>query len=159
MALTHLERQGFECFLPMAANPYQRQRNRNGARLRTQPDAEPLFPRYLFLRALPDVQNLAVVRSTRGVVGLVRMGHHLIQVPDQILRSLSERVDTQTGLIKLDPVTLQPGEKVQVFDGPLMGAEGILQQHCGEQRALLLMSVLGRETTLEVDSLQLKRAG
>ena len=58
-ALVNLERQDFECFLPMALNPYQKFSRRNEDR------TEPLFPRYLFLRAVPQVQNLAAVRSTR----------------------------------------------------------------------------------------------
>ncbi len=48
---------------------------------------------------------------------------------------------------------------MRVFDGPLAGAEGVLQQRSGEVRSLILMNILGRETTLEVDSLLLQRAG
>jgi len=47
IALEHLQRQGFTCFLPMAINPYQR-RSAKGPRI------EPLFPRYLFLNAIAD---------------------------------------------------------------------------------------------------------
>ncbi len=53
MALVNLENQGFACFLPMALNPYQKISKRNEDR------TEPLFPRYLFLRAVPGEQNLA----------------------------------------------------------------------------------------------------
>ncbi len=152
-ALFHLENQGFQCFLPMALNPYQKASKRNEDR------TEPLFPRYLFLRAVPAVQNLATVRSTRGVVSLVRTGHELVKVPELIIRALQARRDIETGLIALDPVQLDIGDRVRVFDGPFAGAEGILQQRSGEARSLLLMKILGRETTLEVDSLLLQRAG
>lgn len=152
-AQENLERQGFDCFLPLAENPYQR-RNR-----RRTPRIEPLFPRYLFLKARPDVQNLASVRSTRGVVGLVRMGYQLIEVPERVINGLKARRHPDTGLIALDPVPLAEGEKVRVFDGPFAGAQGILQERCGERRSILLLSILGRETTLEVDSLLLQRAG
>ena len=83
-ALVNLERQGFECFLPMALNPYQKFSRRNEDR------TEPLFPRYLFLRAVPEVQNLAAVRSTRGVMDLVRCGRSPIHVPLVLPRSRSE---------------------------------------------------------------------
>ena len=46
IALENLQRQGFECFLPMAKNPYQR-RSKKRQRI-----VEPLFARYLFLRAI-----------------------------------------------------------------------------------------------------------
>lgn len=153
IALLNLERQHFECFLPLAENPYQRRRRPRHTR------AEPLFPRYLFLKARPAHQNLAAVRSTRGVVGLVRMGFELIEVPPDIVGELMARRHPVSGLIALDPVPLREGEAVRVFEGPLAGAEGILQERCGAWRSILLLRMLGRETTVEVDSLLLQRAG
>jgi transcriptional antiterminator RfaH len=152
IALLNLERQGFDCFLPMAENPYQR-------RTEKFPRHDPLFPRYLFLNAIPEVQNLAAVRSTRGVVGLVRMGYQLIQVNEAIIQGLRARMHPETGLIGLDPVVLEEGDSVRVFDGPFVGAEGILQERCGQTRSMLLLNILGRETTVEVDSMLLQRAG
>lgn len=152
IALDNLERQAFECFLPLADNPYQR-RSRRAARR-----PEPLFPRYLFLLAAPDVQSLASVRSTRGVVGLVRAGHELVRMPDSVIDALRARQDPRTGLIALQPLPLQAGDAVRVFDGPLAGLEGVLQEHCSRTRSLLMLSLLGRETTVEVDSLLLQRA-
>ena len=152
IALMHLERQGFRCFLPMAANPYQRRTGR-------RPSIGPLFPRYLFLQADPGSDNLAVVRSTRGVVGLVRMGFELVRAPAAIIEELRSRQHPETGLIELEPVDLQEGDAVRVFDGPFAGMEGILKERCPAQRSVLLLRILGRETTVEVDSLLLQRAG
>ena len=137
IALLNLERQGFHCFLPMAENPYQRRTDKN-------PRHEPLFPRYLFLNAIPEIQNLATVRSTRGVVGLVRMGFQLVLVPERIIQGLQARMHPDTGLIKLDPVVLEEGDSVRVFDGPFAGARGILKERCGESRSMLLLNILGR---------------
>ena len=151
-ALRQLERQGFTCFLPRAINPYQKRTKTR------QPAVEPLFPRYLFLRAVPSQQNLAPVRSTRGVVGLVRTGTRLVTVPEGIITALQARQDPETGLIALEATPLNQGDRVRVFDGPFAGAEGILQQRCGQDRSLLLLKMLGRETIVEVDSLLLQRA-
>ncbi len=153
IALLNLERQSFECFLPMAENPYQRRSGKNETR------REPLFPRYLFLNALPGSQNLATVRSTRGVVGLVRAGFELITVSESIITGLRTRMDPETGLIGLDPVPLNSGDKVRIFDGPFAGLEGVLKEHRSEIRSLLLLKMLGTETTIEVDSLLLQRVG
>ena len=112
----------------------------------------------MFLKAVPEVQNLATVRSTRGVVGLVRAGFELVRVPQSIIRLLKARLDPVSGLVNLDPVPVEPGDKVRVFDGPFAGIEGILEAKTGEQRALILMDLLGRQTTVEVDSLLLQRA-
>ncbi|MDX1460784.1 MAG: transcription termination/antitermination NusG family protein [Xanthomonadales bacterium] len=153
VAREHLQRQGFACFLPEAINPYQR-----FSKLR-EPRIEPLFPRYLFIHAVPEVQNLAVVRSTRGVVGLVRAGFELIRVPESVISWIRGQQDPETGVVRLDPVPVEPGDRVRVFDGPFVGAEGILEARTGEQRAMLLLDMLGRQTRVEVDAMLLQRAG
>jgi transcriptional antiterminator RfaH len=150
VALENLERQDFRCFLPMAINPYQR---RSAKKLRV----EPLFPRYLFLNVIPDQQSLGPVRSTRGVATLVRFGMELARLPEVVIRAVNSRRDPETGLVKLDPVPVAPGDKVKVFDGPLAGLEGIFRERKGEKRALLMAKLLGTESTVEVDALMLQK--
>jgi transcriptional antiterminator RfaH len=153
IARDHLARQGFHCFLPEAHNPFQR---RTSVR---QPRVEALFPRYLFLSAIPQVQDLAVVRSTRGVTGLVRSGHEPLRVPEAIISELETRLDPETGLVRMEPIPLKQGDRVRVFDGPLSGFEGILEAGSGERRTMVLMELLGRLSRVEVDGLLLQRAG
>ena len=151
-ALAHLARQGFSAYLPRFL------KRRSHARRHDWVPA-PLFPRYLFLNAIPEIQNLASVRSTRGVVGLVRAGFGPITVPESIITGLNARMDAETGLILLDPVALNNGDKVRIFDGPFVGLEGVLKEDRSETRSLLLLKMLGGETTIEVDSLLLQRVG
>ena len=159
IALEHLQRQGFHCYLPLAENPYQKSKKTVGATsVATQKKPEPLFPRYLFLNAAPTQQSLAPVRSTRGVATLVRFGNKLVEVSERVIRNIENRQDPETGLVKLDPVPVTPGDKVKVFDGPLAGIEGIFQEPKGEARALLLLSLLGRQSVVEVNALHLKKA-
>lgn len=149
IALENLERQAFRCFLPMAINPYQRRSER---RLRI----EPLFPRYLFLNATPGEQSLGPVRSTRGVATLVRFGRELARLPQTVIQAIHNRCEPGTGLVRLDPVPVKPGDKVKVFDGPMAGLEGIFKERKGENRALILATLLGTESTIEIDALLLK---
>ena len=151
IALANLERQDYRCFLPMAINPYQR-RTTKSVRI------EPLFPRYLFLNAIPNQQSLAPVRSTRGVISLVRFGQRLARVPDAVVQVVEKRRAPDTGLIRLDPVPAKVGERVRVFDGPFAGFEGIFKERKGTDRALLLVSLLGTDSTVEVESLLLQKA-
>ena len=151
VALLNLERQAFECYLPMAADPYQR------GSVRSRTGHEPLFPRYLFLNAAPKVQSLATVRSTRGVVGLVRAGFELIRIPASIIAALKTRMDSATGLIPLDSIGLNNGDKVRVFNGPFAALEGVFKEYRGRTRSLLLLEILGRETAVEVDARLLQR--
>ena len=163
IAQENLERQGFHCFLPLAINPYQKPVGATSVATAAQRAAaankpEPLFPRYLFLNANPDHQSLAPIRSTRGVSTLVRFGTKLVQVSESVIKTIKNRRDPSTGLVKLDPVPVEVGDKVKVFDGPLAGIEGLFQEQTGESRALLLMSLLGRESRVEVNALHLKKA-
>jgi len=152
IALENLERQGFDCFLPMAINPYQR---RSQKKLRI----EALFPRYLFLNAVANQQSLGPVRSTRGVSTLVKFGVELAHIPQRVISAIRSRCDSQTGLVRLDPVSVEPGDQVKVFDGPLAGVQGLFQACTGEQRALLLIEFMGRQTTVKVDRLLLQKTG
>jgi len=149
IALENLERQDFRCFLPMAINPYQR---RSALKLRI----EPLFPRYLFLNVIPDQQSLGPVRSTRGVATLVRFGIELARLPETVMRAINNRCDPETGLVKLDPAPVNPGDKVKVFDGPLAGLEGIFKERKGKNRALLMTKLLGTVSTVEVEAMLLQ---
>ena len=153
IALENLERQGFECFLPMAVNPYQRRSKKHKQII------EPLFPRYLFLNAIAGTQNLAPVRSTLGVLSMVRFGTELAIVPETIIEAIQARIAPETGLISIKPVKIKTGDKVRVFDGPLAGINGIVTERNSENRALILMELLGRPTNVEVDALNLQRVG
>lgn len=134
-ALEHLRRQGFECLLPRL----QRHVLRNGRR---QTGVEALFPRYLFLRADAEATSLAPVRSTKGAVGLVRTAGLPATVPDEFIERLQADANAD-GLITLPERRLLPGERVAITDGPLAGLQGIYTQAQGEQRALVLLEILG----------------
>jgi transcriptional antiterminator RfaH len=151
VALLNLEGQAFECYLPMVGQPVQRRRANNAA------SSTALFPRYLFLNAAPDVQSLASVGSTRGVVGLVRAGYDLIKIPASIIAGLKKRMHPATGLIALDGAAPRTGDKVRVFDGPFADMEGVFKERRGGTRSLLLLEILGRETAVEIDARLLQR--
>ncbi len=153
IALENLQRQGFECFLPMAENPYQR-RSKKQQRI-----IEPLFPRYLFLKAIASHQNLAPVRSTTGVLGMVRFGIELAVVPEAVINAIKASLEEDTGLIKIKPVAIKAGDKVRVFDGPLAGISCVVEETKSENRALILMELLGRPTKVEVETIRLQRTG
>lgn len=144
-AKDNLERQDFACSLPEV-------RNTRSARI------EPLFPRYLFLQAVPGEQSLDPVRSTRGVSRLVRFGEKLATLSGDVIRAIGERIDPETGLVRIPDLELRSGDRVRLFQGPLAGTEAIFKARSGKERVLLLMDLLGRQTTVEVDALSLRRA-
>lgn len=134
-ALEHLQRQGFEVFLPRLARTVVRGGRRQAVR-------EPLFPRYLFLRADADVTSLAPVRSTRGAVDLVRTAGVPACVPDEFMERLRAEADAD-GVITLPEPGFQPGETVTITDGPLAGLQGLVARADGEHRVSVLIELLG----------------
>jgi len=143
VAREHIDRQGFEVFLPWL----EQSRRRRGAWVDV---VEPLFPRYLFVRADPERDNLALLRSTRGVTGLVRFGMELIAVPDDVMAALQAAGD-ENAKIQLTASTLfVQGEEVTILDGPFAGLKAIFEAESGEQRAIILLDILGRPSRIKV---------
>jgi transcriptional antiterminator RfaH len=151
-ALLNLERQSFECYLPITDERRQRDVGRRAAR------DTPLFPRYLFLNASPEIQSMATVRSTRGVVGLVRAGLELVSIPSSVIAGIKSRMHPGTGLIPLEGIALARGDKVRVADGPFAALEGVFKEHRGRNRSLMLLELLGRKIAVDINPRLLQRA-
>jgi transcriptional antiterminator RfaH len=144
VAQEHLQRQGFVIYLPKIQ---VRKRRRN----KWVKVVEPLFPRYLFIQCDPAVDNTAPVRSTRGAVGLVRIGTELRPIPDEVIDYLKHGEDDSDQLRHDDDWPHQPGDQVLVLEGPFAGLTGIYKMPLPESRAILLLELLGRENPVTVD--------
>lgn len=141
-AATHLARQDFETYLPRL-RLFRRRRGR------WHPVVEALFPGYLFLRLDLERQNTAPIRSTRGVVGLVRFGGVPKPVPEDLIRQLQAASRDAEGVIRQEP-HFQPGDRVEIVSGPLAGLPAIFQSSNGEERVRLLLDLLGRRNEVLV---------
>lgn len=146
-ALEHLNRQGFTSHLPLI----KAARHRRG---RWQGTIEPLFPGYLFVQLDMQTQNSAPIRSTRGVIGLVRFGTEPQPVPHGIMQAL---LDAQAGEgSAIDPDSLfNAGDRVTLVEGPMKGLSAIVQAKTGQDRVLLLLDLLGRENRVTVSRHQI----
>ena len=143
IAELHLQRQHFETYLPKIL--LRKRRRDKWATL-----VEPLFPRYLFIRVDPDEYSLAPLRSTQGVAGLVRFGQNLTPVPDNIIDYLRQAENPDTHLVHAQEWPHQCGDAVQVLEGAFKGLTGVFQAATPEDRALLLIELLGRHNTVSV---------
>jgi transcriptional antiterminator RfaH len=138
VASVNLQRQGYRVFLPeISKERYQRGQ--------WQPLDEPLFPGYLFVQLEVGVQNFAPIRSTTGVINLVRFSTMPEPMPENAIETLMQ--SQQDG--KLEPGRLfQPGGKVQILSGAFAGWEGILQAETADERVLVLLNILGKTRPL-----------
>ncbi|MEP6388351.1 MAG: transcription termination/antitermination NusG family protein [Halioglobus sp.] len=150
-AAANLSRQGFEVFLPQL-----RQRKRRQGKW--QWFTVPLFPRYLFLQVALGEQDIAKVRSTLGVVNLVRFGAKLAQVDARIIDFLRAQQNQAQNASKPDEPAYQPGERVQILEGPFAGLNGLYQLTQDADRVELLLSLMGREVHIVLPLDQLGNA-
>jgi len=143
IAELNLEHQGYHTYLPKIL--LRKRRRDKWTRV-----VEPLFPRYLFIHVDPNQQSLSPVRSTLGVAALVRFGHLLRPVPDPIIDYIKQQEFDGTGLRTDDTCPHKPGDEVQILEGPFAGLNGIFQTATGEERALVLLDLLGRQNPITV---------
>lgn len=143
-ALRNLERQGYLAYFPRLSQSLPH-------RGRWRDRVVPLFPGYLFLGLDEGRQPLAPVRSTTGVAAAVRFGASYAVVPDAVIAGLRARANPETGLHRLSlPTKLAPGARVRILAGPFDGLEGIFERECGDDRAIVLLSVLGQSASVRV---------
>lgn len=141
LAEQNLERQGYKCFLPQIK---QWQKTRGARRL----VEKAFFPNYLFICLDLYLTNSAPIRSTRGVNRIVRFGNEMLPVPDAIIESI--RQHSEANLSGTNTCNFKPGQEVHIEDGALAGLTAIFQEKRGENRALLLLHMLGKQQRVVV---------
>ena len=145
MAVEHLDRQGFVTFLPLIRAAKRR-------RGRWQSPLEALFPGYLFTQLDLQTQNTAPIRSTRGVIGLVRFGGEIRPVPDALVSELQARRAGEA--IEFDAL-FKKDDAVTLVDGPFIGLTGIFQAQTGPERVAILLDLMGRSNKVTVSPHQI----
>ncbi len=148
-ALLNLTQQGYECYLPLVDTERLRQKV-------VKLVQEPLFARYLFIRLDTGVagKSWGPIRSTIGVCRLVTFGYEPAKVDAELIEILRRR-QSDAGQ---EPVRLfQPGEHVQIKDGPFVGLNAIYQMGDGESRAMVLIEILSKPSQLVLSPASLRK--
>jgi transcriptional antiterminator RfaH len=149
LAQENLNRQSYTTYLPLVKN----KRRRNGRYLTR---IEAFFPGYLFIQLDSETDNWSPIRSTRGVAGLVRFGGVPATIPEGLIESLKANEDN-TGYQQIEHKQLKQGDSINIIDGPFAGQQGIFQTMKGNDRVLILLNIIGKNTpaTLSIHNLQL----
>jgi transcriptional antiterminator RfaH len=85
------------------------------------------------------------VHSTLGVSRVVRFGTRYTVVPDHVIHSLRARADRGSGLHRLSAAApLVPGAAVRIRTGPFDGLDGVFEREAGNDRVVVLLSLLGQ---------------
>lgn len=149
IAKRNLGRQGFRTFQPMEMRTLAR-------RGRLIEQICPFFSGYLFVSYPAASAPWSLVSSTYGVSRLVRFGERPAAVPDSVMADLFGACD-QNDVISVTPA-LAPGDWVEVARGPLTNFVGHVQRLAADQRAIILLDIIGKQTRVAVNTADLRAA-
>jgi transcriptional antiterminator RfaH len=147
----HLLNQGYEIFRPLL----KRYSIKGGKQV---PVTEPLFPRYIFINLDDVLSNWSKLRSTRGVAKLVKFTDMPAIVPQVLIDGLKCKCG-DSGILDTTeekPFVYSGGDSVEVITGSFKGTQAIIKEQKGEDRVLLLLSLLGKEQTVEIPISQVR---
>jgi len=147
--LANLQRQGYVCYLPQMRVERIRP-------LKAEIVSEPMFPRYLFIRLDSSDQgkSWSPIRSTPGVSRLVHFGARAAKVDDILVELLRQREQS----MPLDAMFYN-GDSVVITDGPFSGIEAIYQTADAARRAFILLEILNKPVSMQIDAGRLRKAG
>ncbi len=117
---------------------------------RRRVEKEPLFACYLFARIDLERVGRSAVAWTPGLRYMVGgEAGEPTPVPDEIINYIRQGVTKMT--VQGPAIRFQPGDLVQITEGPFKDLDGIFEQHLsGYERAQVLVQVLGRLTRYDV---------
>ncbi len=143
VAVENLERQGYSTYCPRMIQAKRR-------RQRWQKVLEPLFPRYLFVQLAEGIDDFTPIRSTIGVLNMVRFGDKPATIPQQAINTIQLQEQMISSEVSDTPNWCQ-GDAVQVVEGPFAGLKGIFQKQNSQERIIILLDMLGQKNSVAVN--------
>jgi transcriptional antiterminator RfaH len=135
----NLRNQAFTCYSP--THPVEKIRHSKHVSV-----SESLFPGYLFIQLCEYTESWHPIRSTRGVLRLVTFANQAVPVGDSIVAGIQSRLDQTPNSKPL----FAAGQSVTVTDGPFRDLDAIFSSLDGEERAIILLSLMQRQQSLKV---------
>lgn len=117
---------------------------------------EKIFPGYVLVEMIVTDDSWYVVRNTPNVTGFVGSGTVPTPISEEEIKSLQKRMGVEEPKYKID---FALNDLVRITDGPFKDYEGKVSE-IDEQKGKVkvLVSIFGRETPVELDFLQVKKA-
>ena len=144
VALDNLQRQGYHAYLPRIVMQKRRRDQWHSV-------SEPLFPGYVFVQLTLGQDNTAPIRSTLGARGLVRFGTHTPSLDNSLIDWFEQQEQQQFEQPKTASDLFKPGAPVTILAGPFAGLQAVYEMPKSADRALLLISILGRQTQIQCE--------
>ncbi|MEK7061704.1 MAG: transcription termination/antitermination protein NusG [Patescibacteria group bacterium] len=117
---------------------------------------EKIYPGYVLVEMIVDDASWYVVRNTPRVTGFLGAETTPIPVSKHDIDDLMKRMEVGT-----EPqftIDVEIGVNVKIIDGPFKGFEGRVSEVDQERGKIkVLINMFGRDTPVELDSLQIKK--
>jgi len=116
---------------------------------------EKIYPGYILVEMIVTDDSWYVVRNTPNVTGFVGAGTTPIPVSLEEITDLKRRMELDEPEFNIEA---KVGEMVKINDGPFKDFEGKVSEVDRERgKVKVLVSMFGRDTPVELDSLQIKK--
>ncbi len=116
---------------------------------------EKSYPGYVLVEMIVTDDSWYVVRNTPNVTGFVGAGITPIPVSKEEIDNLKRRMAVEEPEYKIE---VRVGEPVKIIDGPFKGFDGRVSEIDNERGKIkVLVNMFGRDTPVELDSLQIKK--
>lgn len=114
-----------------------------------------IFPGYVLVEMNMDDESWHVVRNTPGITGFVGGGNKPTPLAENEVKAILKQMEDGAPQVK---VGFRKGESVRVVDGPFTDFIGTVDEiNMGKGKVKVLLSLFGRETSVELDFLQVER--
>ncbi len=114
-----------------------------------------IFQGYVLVEMKLSEDAWYIVRNTPNVTGFVGTGSEPTPVEQEEMEKIMKRMGRSEPKHKID---YRVGEVVSITDGPFKGFDGAINEVDDQKGKIkVLVNMFGRETPVELDSLQVKR--
>jgi transcriptional antiterminator NusG len=102
-----------------------------------------------------DDNSWQVVRNTPGITGFVGGGNKPTPLAEEEVKTILKQMEDGAPQVK---VGFRRGESVRVVDGPFTDFIGTVDEiNVGKGKVKVMLSLFGRDTSVELDFLQVER--
>ncbi len=116
---------------------------------------EKIYPGYVLVEMIVTDASWYVVRNTPRVTGFLGAGTTPVPVSKEDIDELMKRMDIKEPEFTID---FEVGDSVKITDGPFKGAEGKISEIDQEKgKGKVMVNMFGRDTSVELDLLQIKK--
>ena len=140
----HLERQGFDVYLPRLLRRIKHAR-------RTSWQPRPLFPNYIFVAMSTAHERWRAINSTIGIAHLICDERGPVPVPVGVVEDIRGDEDGSGLVLTGRKVPFAEGAKVEVMSGAFVDHVGRFVAATDDERVVILLDLMGRQVVAKVN--------